>query len=124
MAMSGPSLSLGLRGAHVTIGPKGIRRTIGVPGSGLFATDFTPHRSGRVESPVGHESATAATATQPNAMKGIVLDQAALPEKVRRRIGSLTPEDFKDWVEGTAAVSLDDGSTILVDGLRIILIPG
>lgn len=33
---SGPSLSVGVRGAHVTVGRRGVTRTIGVPGTGLF----------------------------------------------------------------------------------------
>jgi len=38
LSKSGPSLSLGVRGAHVTLGSNGIRKTIGLPGSGLFYT--------------------------------------------------------------------------------------
>jgi hypothetical protein len=38
LSKSGPSLSLGVRGAHVTLGSTGIRKTIGLPGSGLFYT--------------------------------------------------------------------------------------
>jgi hypothetical protein len=32
------SASFGRRGAHITIGPKGRRTTIGLPGTGLFYT--------------------------------------------------------------------------------------
>lgn len=35
---SGPSISLGPRGAKTTISRRGIRRTIGVPGTGIYAT--------------------------------------------------------------------------------------
>ena len=35
---SGPSISLGPRGAHSTIGPHGERTTVGIPGTGLYYT--------------------------------------------------------------------------------------
>jgi hypothetical protein len=38
LAKTGPSLSLGVRGAHVTLSSTGIRKTIGLPGSGCFYT--------------------------------------------------------------------------------------
>jgi Protein of unknown function (DUF4236)/Bacterial Ig-like domain len=37
LSKSGPSLSVGVRGAHVTVGRTGVRRTVGLPGSGSFA---------------------------------------------------------------------------------------
>jgi hypothetical protein len=40
---SGPSLSLGMRGAHVTFGHGRVTRTIGIPGTGVFYT----HTDGR-----------------------------------------------------------------------------
>jgi hypothetical protein len=43
---SGPSLSLGVRGAHVTFGKRGITRTIGLPGTGLFFTSRQGFHSG------------------------------------------------------------------------------
>jgi hypothetical protein len=38
------SASLGRRGAHVTVGPKGKRTTIGLPGTGLY---YTYYRKGK-----------------------------------------------------------------------------
>src|SRR5262249_22422630 len=38
LSKSGPSLWVGVRGAHVTIGPRGVRRTVGLAGSGVFYT--------------------------------------------------------------------------------------
>ena len=38
LSKSGPSLSLGIRGAHVTVGRTGFRRTVGLPGTGIFYT--------------------------------------------------------------------------------------
>jgi hypothetical protein len=37
------SVSLGVRGAHLTIGPHGRRATIGLPGSGLSYTVYERH---------------------------------------------------------------------------------
>jgi Protein of unknown function (DUF4236) len=47
LSLGGPSLSLGGRGLHYTIGRKGTRVTAGIPGSGLSWTDYQPYPSGR-----------------------------------------------------------------------------
>lgn len=46
VAKTGPSLSLGVRGAHVTVGRTGIRKTVGLPGSGCFLTSRRGWHSG------------------------------------------------------------------------------
>ncbi|HEY7106322.1 MAG TPA: DUF4236 domain-containing protein [Acidimicrobiia bacterium] len=46
LSRSGPSFSLGVRGAHVTVGRRGVRRTVGIPGTGLFYTSRTGHHTG------------------------------------------------------------------------------
>lgn len=46
LSKSGPSLSVGVRGAHVTFGPKRIQRTIGIPGSGIYYTSRSGYHSG------------------------------------------------------------------------------
>lgn len=38
VSRSGPSLTFGVRGAHVTVGRRGLTRTVGVPGTGLYYT--------------------------------------------------------------------------------------
>ena len=38
LSKSGISLSFGTRGAHYTLGSKGRRTTLGIPGTGLFYT--------------------------------------------------------------------------------------
>lgn len=43
---SGPSLSLGVAGAHVTVGRNGIRKTVGVPGTGMYYTAADGRHSG------------------------------------------------------------------------------
>ncbi|NNM84388.1 MAG: DUF4236 domain-containing protein [Phycisphaerales bacterium] len=42
----GASLSAGVRGAHVTLGRTGLRRTVGIPGTGIFYTSHTGLHSG------------------------------------------------------------------------------
>ena len=39
LSKTGPSLSIGGRGAWFTIGPRGRRVTVGLPGTGLFWTE-------------------------------------------------------------------------------------
>jgi hypothetical protein len=46
LSRSGPSLSFGVRGAHVTVGSRGVRRTVGVPRTGLFYTSTNGHHTG------------------------------------------------------------------------------
>ena len=46
LAKHGPSLSAGFRGAHITAGRNGIRRTVGVPGTGVYWTSQRGYHSG------------------------------------------------------------------------------
>lgn len=46
LSKSGPSISLGVRGAHVTAGRRGVTRTVGIPGTGIFYTSRTGHHTG------------------------------------------------------------------------------
>jgi len=43
---SGPSLSVEVRGAHVTIGKRCVSRTVGIPGFGIFYTSLTGYHTG------------------------------------------------------------------------------
>ena len=47
LSKSGLSASAGVRGAHVTLGPRGVRRTVGIPGSGISYTDSSLSGSSR-----------------------------------------------------------------------------
>ena len=38
VSRSGPSLSVGVRGAHVTVGRRGVTRTVGIPETGIYYT--------------------------------------------------------------------------------------
>jgi len=46
LSRSGPSLSVGVRGAHVTMGSRGVTKTVGIPGTGLFYTSRSGHHTG------------------------------------------------------------------------------
>src|SRR6516165_2709199 len=46
LSRSGPSVSLGPRGAHFTISPRGTRTTVGSLGSGISWTAYQPYSSG------------------------------------------------------------------------------
>lgn len=46
LSKHGPSISAGIRGAHITMGRTGIRRTVGIPGTGVFYTSHTGYHSG------------------------------------------------------------------------------
>lgn len=49
LSRGGPSLSVGPRGAHVTVGGRrGRRTTVGIPGTGVSYTTYAHHRSARV----------------------------------------------------------------------------
>jgi Protein of unknown function (DUF4236) len=46
LSRSGPSLTFGVPCAHVTVGSRGVRRTVGIPGTGAFYTDTTGRHTG------------------------------------------------------------------------------
>ena len=46
LSKAGPSLSVGVRGAHVTFGRRGVTRTVGIPGTGVFYTSRSSHHTG------------------------------------------------------------------------------
>jgi hypothetical protein len=46
MSRSGPSLSLGVRGAHVTVGRNGVSRSVGIPGTGVYYTSRSGTHTG------------------------------------------------------------------------------
>lgn len=39
------SISMGTKGARVSVGKKGTRSTVGIPGSGLSYSSYSPHQS-------------------------------------------------------------------------------
>jgi len=46
VSKSGPSLSVGVRGAHVTLGRNGVSRTVGIPGTGIYYSSRSGRHSG------------------------------------------------------------------------------
>lgn len=56
LSRSGPSLSVGIRGAHVTLGRRGVTKTLGIPGTGVFYTSrsgaHTGYHSAKQDAPV------------------------------------------------------------------------
>ena len=49
-------MTVGMRGAHVTVGSTGIRKTVGIPGTGIYYTSHSGYHSGvhsaHVDSPI------------------------------------------------------------------------
>lgn len=43
LSKSGVSASVGVRGAKVTVGKTAIRKTVGIPGTGVSYTDYQRH---------------------------------------------------------------------------------
>ncbi len=46
LSKSGPSLSVGVRGAHVSVGRNGVRKTVGIPGTGVYYTSYKGYHTG------------------------------------------------------------------------------
>lgn len=46
LSRSGPSLSVGVRGAHLTFGRRGMTRTVGIPGTGIYYTSRSGYHTG------------------------------------------------------------------------------
>jgi hypothetical protein len=46
VSRSGPSLTVGVRGAHVTVGRSGVTQTVGLPGTGIYYTSHRGYHSG------------------------------------------------------------------------------
>lgn len=64
LSKSGPSLTVGMRGAHITFGHKGVTRTVGIPGTGMYYTSRKGYHSGfhsaHAETPVDWRTRAAA----------------------------------------------------------------
>ena len=99
LSKSGPSLSVGGRGGHVTLGgSRGRRTTIGLPGTGLYWT--TVHR----QTPSPSRSPTSATIGVLQARQKLTLSF------FRRRV---TPADEQAFVDGCRALLDGDHGTAL-----------
>ena len=95
LSKSGPSLSVGGRGGHVTLGgSRGRRTTIGLPGTGLYWT--TTHRQ-------------ASSGT-----RGSVAQRAAQPLTLGFFRRLVTPTDEQAFVDGCRALVEGDQATAIV----------
>ena len=85
LSKSGPSLSVGVRGAHVTVGGHGVRRTVGLPGTGLFYTSHSGRHTGAHTSkrfvPAEPDDASAGTCLNDDLHRAGVLTDAELAAK-------------------------------------------
>ena len=65
LSRSGPSLTVGVRGAHLTLGTRGVTKTLGLPGTGLYYTSrhgyHTGYHSARSDAPLGSDAQRANT---------------------------------------------------------------
>jgi hypothetical protein len=80
LARRGPSLSFGFKGAHLTLARSGIRRTVGIPGSGIFYTARAGWHSGIHSGQQFHEAEATAQAGRPttsHVMLGLLVLLAA-----------------------------------------------
>jgi len=93
VSKSGPSLSFGVRGAHVTVGRRGVTRTVGIPGTGVFYTSRSGHHTGAHSEPSPErQRATLARKLEALHRAGLLtddeyaakLEQLAAPSELRK----------------------------------------
>jgi hypothetical protein len=53
LSRSGPSFTFGVKGAHLTVGRRGVTKTVGIPGTGAFYTSRSGHHTGVHHLPEG-----------------------------------------------------------------------
>ena len=82
---SGPSVSVGVRGAHMTLGRRGVRRTVGLPGTGLFYTSQSGRHTG------AHSGATFAAAKHSTRQERLLVQLDDL-----HRAGMLTDAEYAE----------------------------
>jgi tetratricopeptide (TPR) repeat protein len=125
LSKSGPSLSVGGRGAHVTLGgSRGRRTTVGLPGTGLYWTSV--HRQANARRPTARPSPVVrapAPGRVPAAVGGTPRAQQKLTLSFFRRL--VTPAEEQAFVDGLRAMVEGDkvgalahlrGATHLADG--------
>lgn len=106
LSKSGPSLSVGGRGGHVTLGgSRGRRTTIGLPGTGLYWT--TVHRQTRARG----RGSVAESEAAPSPISGTPRAVQRLTLSFFRRL--VTPADEQAFVDGCRALVVGDHGTAL-----------
>jgi len=105
LSKSGASLSFGGRGYHYTVGPRGRRVTVGLPGTGMYYTQVKSNRSSRSR---GGARPMSALASLP----------APVQPRERLRLGFFasltTPAEEKELVAGLRALVAGDSDLALV----------
>ncbi len=106
LSKSGPSLSVGTRGAHVTFGgSRGRRTTVGLPGTGLYWT--TVQR----QAPPGRGSAAGAPVGSVSPVSGTSRAGQGLTMSFFRRL--VAPADERAFVDGCRALVNGDHDAAL-----------
>ena len=81
LSLHGPSVSFGVKGAHLTVGRSGIRRTVGFFGTGLFCTAPDGWHSGIHSGQHFHDAEPLPHSSRPttgNVVLGLVVILAAV----------------------------------------------
>ncbi|MBV8775442.1 MAG: DUF4236 domain-containing protein [Deltaproteobacteria bacterium] len=77
LSKSGPSITIGLRGAHLTLARRGVTRTVGIPGTGIYYTSRRGYHSGfhsaHIETPVDPQTQARANTIAILAVSALVL---------------------------------------------------
>ena len=77
LSKSGPSLTMGIRGAHVTLGHGRVTRTVGIPGTGIYYTSRSGHHSG-IHSAHAETATASSTQTVVDRAIGLVMIAALI----------------------------------------------
>ncbi len=112
MSKSGPSLSVGARGAHVTLGgARGRRTTVGLPGTGLYWTSVHRQAASPRRAAVRRSGAAGAPVPVPAPAGGTPHARQKLTLSFFRRL--VTPPDEQAFVDGLQALVGGDRATAL-----------
>jgi Protein of unknown function (DUF4236) len=98
---SGASVSLGTRGLHYTIGPKGSRVTAGIPGTGLSWTAYSPHSKKPLIAPNGAFASPAPLALLPQETH--VEELSAIQNASANEINALSTSELAPLLNSAAS---------------------
>jgi uncharacterized protein DUF4236 len=97
---SGASVSLGTRGLHYTIGPKGSRVTAGISGTGLCWTAYSPHSKKPLITPNGAFASPAPLALLPQEIH--VEELSAIQNASANEINALSTSELAPLLNSVA----------------------
>ena len=109
---SSVSTSFGVRGAKVTLGDRGLRKTVGIPGTGLFYTEVSSSKRGRDRS--GRQSGPSLPPPEPRQKLDLGFFERLLTPKPERAF----VDGCKAYVAGKKKKAAEElcGATHLADG--------